>query len=133
VDTHPGEAIYLWLFEDVRQAVQRGLVASGELHYRQCGRREIELGLRQRQDRRAPSLAWPHGNGTECGALHDPLGIFPDPARVTHVGRLDEHSLRRHYPGLADEPLVPVGIIDDGEVMRSCGPERQTRSPRQAE
>jgi len=117
VDTFPGEAIYLWLFEDVRQAVQRGVVASGELHYQQCGRREIELGLRKLPVRRALSLKWLHGNGIEIGALHNPLGIFPEHAHVTYVDRLDEHSLRQHYPELAHEPLVPVGIIDDGEIL----------------
>lgn len=125
MDRYPGEAVYLWLFDDVRQAVQRGIVPSGEVHYQQCGRREIEQGLRKLPIRRALSYNWLRGSGIEIGALHNPLGIFPEHARVTYVDRLDEGALREHYPELANEALVPVGIIDDGEKLATVADDSQ--------
>jgi hypothetical protein len=56
------------------------------------------------------------GSGLEIGALNRPLGV-PDDCRVTYVDRMDVIGLREHYPELADQPLVPVELIDDGETL----------------
>ncbi len=55
------------------------------------------------------------GDGLEIGALHQPLEV---PANsVRYVDRMDVPGLRRHYPELADKPLVDVDVIDDGETL----------------
>jgi predicted SAM-dependent methyltransferase len=59
-----------------------------------------------------------NGSGLEVGALHRPLRVPPD-ARVRYVDRMDRAELRSHYPELADEPLVEVDVIDDGETLSS--------------
>ncbi|MGH2981176.1 MAG: methyltransferase domain-containing protein [Solirubrobacterales bacterium] len=56
------------------------------------------------------------GEGLEIGALHAPLAVPPQ-ARVRYVDRLAVEELRREYPELADEELVPVDVIDDGETL----------------
>ncbi|MFZ5484196.1 MAG: methyltransferase domain-containing protein [Pseudomonadota bacterium] len=125
MDTYPGEAIYLWLFDDVRRAVEAGVMASGEAHFQQCGQREIAQGARKLPIRRRLSFNWLRGQGIEIGALHNPLAIYPGQARVTYVDRFDEATLRQHYPELAGEALVPVGIIDDGERLASIPDDSQ--------
>ena len=60
--------------------------------------------------------AWLHGNGLEIGALHRPLEV-PAGARVTYVDRLPVEELRRHYPELAELPLVPVDILGSAEDL----------------
>ncbi len=56
------------------------------------------------------------GTGIEVGALHHPLPV-PASARVRYVDRLSVDELRRQYPDLAAEPLVPVDIVTDGETL----------------
>ena len=56
------------------------------------------------------------GDGVEIGALHNPLAV-PRRCRVRYVDRLPVDELRRQYPDLADEPLVPVDVVDDGERL----------------
>jgi SAM-dependent methyltransferase len=56
------------------------------------------------------------GDGIEIGALHLPLPV-PRTARVHYVDRMPVADLRRHYPELSNESLVPVEIIDDGEKL----------------
>ncbi len=121
----PGEAVYLWLFDDVRNAVQHGLFATGLDHFERTGRREIELGLRKPLPRKTLSLKWLKGSGIEIGALHNPLSVYPEHAQVTYVDRLDVPALRQHYPELASTPLVPVGIIDDGEKLEAVANDSQ--------
>jgi predicted SAM-dependent methyltransferase len=58
------------------------------------------------------------GDGLEIGALHHPLRL-PKGAHARYVDRYDVPDLRRHYPELADLPLVPVDVVDDGEVLAS--------------
>ena len=58
------------------------------------------------------------GEGLEIGALHHPLRV-PTEVTVRYVDRLDVDGLRDQYPELVDRPLVPVDVIDDGEVLRS--------------
>jgi predicted SAM-dependent methyltransferase len=36
---------------------------------------------------------------------------------VRYVDRMDVEMLRRHYPELSDQPLVPVDLIDNGEQL----------------
>ena len=48
--------------------------------------------------------------------MHRPLPT-PHDARVLYVDRYGESDLRQHYPELAGVPLVPVGIIDNGETL----------------
>lgn len=59
-----------------------------------------------------------HGDGIEVGALNHPLAV-PETARIKYVDRLSVADLRRHYPELADEPLVEVDIIDNGEHLQT--------------
>jgi SAM-dependent methyltransferase len=56
------------------------------------------------------------GEGLEIGALHAPL-VVPSHVRVRYVDRIAVEELRREYPELADEELVQVDVIDDGEVL----------------
>ncbi len=59
-----------------------------------------------------------YGDGIEIGALHNPLDISGlRVTRVRYVDRYDVAGLREQYPSLADLPLVPVDIVDDGEVL----------------
>jgi SAM-dependent methyltransferase len=58
------------------------------------------------------------GEGIEIGALHRPLKA-PRSARVKYVDRLSVDDLRKHYPELADQPLVQTDIIDDGQKLES--------------
>jgi SAM-dependent methyltransferase len=56
------------------------------------------------------------GEGLELGGLHRPLRLPPG-AAVRYVDRLQVEDLRAHYPELEGEPLVPVDVIDDGELL----------------
>jgi len=60
------------------------------------------------------------GIGVEVGALHNPLRV-PACAKVKYVDRFSVEDLRRHYPELTDLDLVPVDIIDDGELLETIG------------
>ena len=64
------------------------------------------------------ALSWRHlrGEGLEIGGLHRPLPV-PRRAKVRYVDRMDVAELRRHFPELAGEPLVPVDVIDDGQTL----------------
>ena len=64
------------------------------------------------------------GDGIEIGALHLPLRV-PRSARVRYVDRMPVPELRQHYPELANENLVPVEIIDDGEKLTTFENESQ--------
>jgi SAM-dependent methyltransferase len=58
------------------------------------------------------------GDGIEVGALHQPFDVSGLPiSRIRYVDRYDVPGLRAHYPELNDLPLVPVDIIDDGQVL----------------
>ncbi|GAC1326666.1 MAG: hypothetical protein NVSMB22_17730 [Chloroflexota bacterium] len=50
------------------------------------------------------------GDGIEIGALHNPLPVS-SAAHVRYVDRLSLADLRRHYPELADAPVVDPSII----------------------
>jgi len=64
------------------------------------------------------------GEGLEIGALHSPLPV-PGSCRVRYVDRYDLDGLRREYPPLANVPLVPVDVIDDGEKLETIAAESQ--------
>jgi predicted SAM-dependent methyltransferase len=64
------------------------------------------------------------GEGIEIGGLHLPLRV-PRSVRVRYVDRMPVAELRQHYPELADENLVPVDIIDDGETLATFEDESQ--------
>jgi SAM-dependent methyltransferase len=64
------------------------------------------------------------GDGIEVGALHSPYDLSGLPVtRIRYVDRFGEDELRKHYPELEGEKLVPIDIIDDGQVL-STVPER---------
>jgi SAM-dependent methyltransferase len=56
------------------------------------------------------------GEGIEIGGLHIPLRV-PRGVRLRYVDRMPVAELRRHYPELANERLVPVHVIDNGEKL----------------
>jgi SAM-dependent methyltransferase len=56
------------------------------------------------------------GHGIELGALHSPFPV-PSSAQVEYVDRFSTAQLRAEYPELADQPLVDVDRIDDGERL----------------
>ena len=56
------------------------------------------------------------GEGIEIGGLHIPLRV-PRSVRLRYVDRMPAAELRRQYPELANEKLVPIHIIDDGERL----------------
>ena len=55
------------------------------------------------------------GSGIETGAPHLPTVVPPDMV-VRYVDRMTVSDLRAHYPELEDQSLVPVDVVDDGEV-----------------
>ncbi len=59
-----------------------------------------------------------NGKGIEIGALHHPFPLPPN-AQVRYMDRLGIEDLRKQYPELNNEVLVPVDIIDDGETLKS--------------
>jgi predicted SAM-dependent methyltransferase len=67
-------------------------------------------------DRELVANEYLRGAGIEIGALHHPLRV-PRSATVTYVDRMTEADLRKQYPELRDEKLVPVEIVDDGEHL----------------
>ncbi|GAB4318727.1 MAG: methyltransferase domain-containing protein [Candidatus Sumerlaeia bacterium] len=60
------------------------------------------------------------GSGLEIGALHSPMHV-PTDVRVVYVDRLSVEELRRHYPELADRPIVAPDIIADGQTLAPVG------------
>lgn len=75
-------------------------------------------------DRYSLSFLYLRGNGIEIGALHNPLKVSPQ-ARVRHVDRMTAAELRKQYPELADKKLVPVEIVDNGELLTTISDSSQ--------
>jgi len=69
--------------------------------------------------RREVSARFLQGTGIEIGALHYPLWVDPDRARVRYVDRLTVPELREQYPELSAYALVEVDVVDDGETLSS--------------
>jgi predicted SAM-dependent methyltransferase len=78
------------------------------------------LASRQTDVRSEIARRYLRGDGIEIGALHNPLAV-PAAAKVQYVDRMNVEQLRQHYPELAECPLVPVDILDDGERLTSIG------------
>jgi predicted SAM-dependent methyltransferase len=76
------------------------------------------------RNRREIAKRYLRGDGIEIGALHNPLEV-PRSVRVRYVDHLTVDELRKHYPELADEPLVAVDIVDDGERLATIGDRTQ--------
>jgi predicted SAM-dependent methyltransferase len=72
------------------------------------------------RNRREVARRYLRGDGIEIGALHNPLEV-PRSAHVRYVDHLTVNELREHYPELADEPLVDVDVVDDGERLATIG------------
>jgi SAM-dependent methyltransferase len=87
-------------------------------------RRLVFGGLQIRNWKPALARELLQGDGLEIGALHNPLPVG-DAACVRYVDRFDIAGLRRHYPELANFELIPVDIIDDGEMLVSVPPASQ--------
>lgn len=74
--------------------------------------------LRAPLHRELIARAYVKGAGIEIGALHYPLRV-PRQAKVRYVDRMTVPDLRKHYPELRIQNLVPVDIIDDGETLHT--------------
>lgn len=61
---------------------------------------------------------WLVGDGIEIGALHNPLPTNHE-TNVTYVDRMNNEELRRHYSNLPYSSLVPIDIVEDGELLNS--------------
>jgi SAM-dependent methyltransferase len=62
------------------------------------------------------------GSGIEIGALHRPLPTFHR-AKVQYVDRLPTDQLRLACPAVADQTLIEVGQVEDGETLTSIADE----------
>src|SRR5689334_8166459 len=62
------------------------------------------------------SYRYLRGRGVEIGALNRPLKTYHG-AKVRYVDRLPTKELRRAYPEMADQPLVEVEHVDNGETL----------------
>ena len=56
------------------------------------------------------------GKGIEIGALDKPQRV-PEGVETVFVDRLTADELRAEYPEMSAYDLVPVGIVDDGEML----------------
>ena len=70
--------------------------------------------------KRSHAARWLQGSGIEIGALHNPLAV-PPAATVHYVDRFNAEDLKRHYPELGDQSLVPVDLIGDAEDLSRFG------------
>ena len=68
------------------------------------------------EERRALAATVLHGRGVEIGALHRPVTV-PDGVSVQYLDRMSAPELQAHHPELEGAPLVPVDLIDDGELL----------------
>lgn len=65
------------------------------------------------------------GKGIEIGALHTPL-TTPRKADVAYLDFWDNDELRKQYPGLQNEKLVDVAIIDNCETLETVADKSQS-------
>ena len=94
--------------------LRRRTAHEAEIHQLRHERAETEQRLLDKRFFAAKSFL--KGQGIEIGALHRPLVTPPD-VTVRYVDRYGVDDLRAHYPELAELPLVPVDIVDDGETL----------------
>lgn len=57
------------------------------------------------------------GDGVEIGALHKPLPVDPDRARVRYVDYKTREENRKRYAELGAEEIVETDIVDEGFVL----------------
>ena len=79
---------------------------------------------RAKLDREMIARTYLTGLGIEIGALHNPLKL-PPAATVKYVDRLPVSQLREQYPELAEQELVDVDILADGELLESIADSTQ--------
>ncbi len=75
-------------------------------------------------EKRRHAARWLAGAGIEIGALHNPLPV-PWAVSVRYVDRLPVDDLRRQYPELGDERLVPIDLIGDAENLSTLANDTQ--------
>jgi SAM-dependent methyltransferase len=95
----------------------RALARSAKRYIRRFLYADNRLRLREEIARRYLS-----GSGIEIGALHLPL-VVPPSTHVRYIDRMPTEQLREHYPELADQRLVSIDIIDNGERISSISDE----------
>jgi len=79
---------------------------------------------RPKLDREMIAQTYLTGLGIEIGALHNPLKL-PPAATAKYVDRLPVSELREQYPELAEQELVNVDILADGERLESIADSTQ--------
>jgi len=79
---------------------------------------------RPKLDREMIAQTYLTGLGIEIGALHNPLKL-PPAATARYVDRLPVSELREQYPELAEQELVNVDILADGERLESIADSTQ--------
>jgi len=123
------EQDYLSANPDVAEAVKRGIFPSGRDHYDRYGKNENRKlwsspSPSDRVHIRKSLRSYLAGHGIEIGALHNPLDISGlSVTSIKFVDRMSSDELQKHYPELRDVTLVPVDIIDNGEVLETIEPD----------
>ncbi|MFM7423407.1 MAG: methyltransferase domain-containing protein [Elainella sp.] len=114
----------LWLYAVLGsdERVPIGLVQFGQLA--QGAKLSKPMGEDRLTVRWTVACQYLKGDGIEIGALHSPLAV-PEIARVKYVDRLTVPQLRIQYRDLADQPLVEVDIVDNGETLATIAESSQ--------
>src|SRR5690349_17845560 len=71
-------------------------------------------GLKPQRDR---FMKYLKGSGLEIGALHNPMPIDRNQASVRYVDVMSLEEQRRHYPELANYPLVTPDIVSAADAL----------------
>jgi SAM-dependent methyltransferase len=88
---------------------------------------EIDRNAKARQEAIPPEYlnartefarAYLAGEGLEIGGLNWPLDA-PPWAVVRQVDRMSTEDLKREYPEVADQPLLNVDVVDNGETLET--------------
>ena len=87
-----------------------------EAPFERWNHRRVTLRGRAMTARAALAARFIGGQGAEIGALHLPL-VLPAGARVRYIDSLTVEQARAHYPELRFLSLVPVALVDDGEIL----------------
>jgi SAM-dependent methyltransferase len=76
------------------------------------------VGLKPSRDQ---FMKYLRGAGLEIGALHNPMPIDRQRAKVCYVDVMSLEEQRRHYPELGDYPLVRPDIVAEADRMPMLG------------
>ena len=76
------------------------------------------VGLKPSRDR---FMKYLKGAGLEIGALHNPMPVDRGRATVCYVDVMSLEEQRRHYPELADYPLVRPDIVAQADALPMLG------------